>query len=893
MSEPQTRALARRIANLERRSLQTKQPGLGFSSIDDGAIMATDVDQNLKMVIGNQFDGTVTTAVVSGPVPPVPSIPIVQSALEGAVIRWDGEFVDSIVAPMDFARVEVHASTDPDFTAEFAETLLATFESPRGSEVYVNLAPGDYYVKFVTRSEAGVRSDPSEAAEVAPQPIGDLIPVAPTDPPSASPVITATGTVDAIVVEATNITPDETIRYYISATSGFTPGPSTLYATTNSTVLVITSMPDGTPLQGIRPGLNPGDDPLSPVPYYIVAISENAVGDAPPSDEISVTLNAAVVSTLVAVKLVAGFILTGRIQIGQMYIDADDGIVIPQPGGGAIRFPVNGTAATFSGILTAIQQLTVSGSATFNNSVLVQAAMRLGSGVSDPTEPPAVAHDWNNYQQKTGSPPVDTPENFWFGLCTNSAGDELVYASSFFGCDVRRVSKATGEFIDQVNLSTTFYADGGITRIGTHYYILSNEIASGNWRIRKYDSSFNFVGMSFFAILGSTFPKRPAIGTDGTNVLIAFASGATNLTVFTYDPDTLDLVSSDVFAHGGSASFDVAGVYIGNGGTASSKIWVQSITGPMLCYLTSTKARQNSQEFARAGNCAPRGMWWDGTRFLNIDDTAKFWEYGTNLTTHDIDAAWTANDTNATGGTHWTGPSPRTTFSWPLRTRLVVETPPAPQIHLTGTGNDIADRTTVYASDTDGGTLRLQGGGSLAVGVRSLTLEAIATATATPGTNNFGGIGGLGIIQSTGLIGGVPGIELYGDASGRVGPFKWTSAGLIVATDEFTPIQAWTNLTITAPWAAIGSQQPMYKRDAAGNVHIRGALTRNTGTSGNTVATLPAGFRPQVAVFGIIRGASANAPQQIQVTTAGEVVVTYAGTAPATVGIDFIFSSTP
>ena len=157
--------LAAKLAGLERnvKTLQT-QPQLGSSSIENSAIQAYDVDGNLITIIGQQHDGSGGAVSVGGPVPPVPSGLTTTPGIFGVTVRWDGTFVGGAVVPVNFSRVEIHGATDPNFSAIFASTLMATIETPRGGEVTVALPYGDYTFRLVARSLSGKASAPSESA---------------------------------------------------------------------------------------------------------------------------------------------------------------------------------------------------------------------------------------------------------------------------------------------------------------------------------------------------------------------------------------------------------------------------------------------------------------------------------------------------------------------------------------------------------------------------------------------------------------------------------------------------------------------------------------------------------------------------------------------------------
>lgn len=158
--------LAARLERVERNIRALGTPQLANSSVEEGgAIDVNDNDGSTVMQLGGQYDGSFVASTLVGPVPPTPSAPIVEPAVGALVVRWDGTFTDALVAPMDFARVEVHVSTEAGFEPT-GDTLRATIETPRGTEVAVLLPSVLHYIKFVARSLAGKFGEPSlEAAE--------------------------------------------------------------------------------------------------------------------------------------------------------------------------------------------------------------------------------------------------------------------------------------------------------------------------------------------------------------------------------------------------------------------------------------------------------------------------------------------------------------------------------------------------------------------------------------------------------------------------------------------------------------------------------------------------------------------------------------------------------
>lgn len=108
MVDPQTRKLAKQIVGLEERlkHLETV-PQLAHSSIDDSALPVYDRDGNLVSRIGKQPDGTWGAPPIAGP---VPAAPRGVSATGGSGIihvRWTGQLVGDVAAPLDFDTLEV------------------------------------------------------------------------------------------------------------------------------------------------------------------------------------------------------------------------------------------------------------------------------------------------------------------------------------------------------------------------------------------------------------------------------------------------------------------------------------------------------------------------------------------------------------------------------------------------------------------------------------------------------------------------------------------------------------------------------------------------------------------------------------------------------------------
>ncbi|MFF6903502.1 hypothetical protein [Streptomyces hydrogenans] len=145
--------LKKRVAAVERASR------LGAAAIDDTALEVRDDTGSLRALVGQQGDGTTAVNVVNGPIPAAPTAPLVASVLGGVAAEWDGQLVGGAGVPLDFARVEVHASATPSFTPTTA-TLIGTIETAQGAIVTIPTTT-PIYVRLVTRTTSGTASAPS------------------------------------------------------------------------------------------------------------------------------------------------------------------------------------------------------------------------------------------------------------------------------------------------------------------------------------------------------------------------------------------------------------------------------------------------------------------------------------------------------------------------------------------------------------------------------------------------------------------------------------------------------------------------------------------------------------------------------------------------------------
>ncbi|MDX3343497.1 hypothetical protein PV409_36670 [Streptomyces sp. ME02-6979.5a] len=209
------------LADIQRRLAKVEaQSRLKSASLDDTALLVRDSAGSLRGIVGQQGDGTTAVNVVNGAPPPAPTTPTAAPALGGVSAGWDGTFADEAIIPLDWARIEVHASPDDGFTPD-PESLVATIETAQGGIVYIP-ATVPQYVRLVARNTSGAASPATaQVGPYAPKPVAGEIGVgeitetliadgAVTTPKVYANAITtallAAGAVDATALKADAIT---------------------------------------------------------------------------------------------------------------------------------------------------------------------------------------------------------------------------------------------------------------------------------------------------------------------------------------------------------------------------------------------------------------------------------------------------------------------------------------------------------------------------------------------------------------------------------------------------------------------------------------------------------------------------------------------------------------
>lgn len=527
------KAFARRIRAVEKLAFKAAtQPQLAYSSIEDGAIRSI-VDGQLHLIIGKQFDGTQTVAVVNGPPCPTPSAPIVEEALEGLNVRWDGLWAAAdAITPMNFGRVEAHASVDPDFPATSADTLIGFFESPRGGVIYANLVPNTYYVKFVSVSQSGVRGVPTPGVAGTPTSLDSVI----EDPggnsleePTSSPVLIVNPSAQGFMLRADGATATTQITYHVSAQ----PLPAipdittAVVGPTRRNPVYIDKLPDGiTPFR-------------LDIPYYFATVASNGAGDGPKSADVTAQLDPITSERIVSLdveqleagnmfvrgELEATYALFSILKVGtNITIDPDGGITIVQADGkGVTHLAADGSGNQFAGqgtfdSITTKDKLSIEGFKNF-----LKGTLSLANGVQNPAQAPTVTATWDTLPLVSGAGynhqglAEDETGAFW--ITTDTAGT--------LASNVQYIEKVGGQIsrtFDVKPNGVDWLALGGVACIGNRIYVLAclpdgPSFVKNNWRILIYDAYGLNTYMGSIALGITTSSGYPSIGSNDSGGL--------------------------------------------------------------------------------------------------------------------------------------------------------------------------------------------------------------------------------------------------------------------------------------------------------------------------------------------------------------------------------------
>ena len=538
--------------------------------------------------------------------PPPPSPPRVQVRNGVAEVGWDGADESGNPPVYDQAQVQTHIGTEENFAIkEDGSTLLTTFAAA-GTAVQAGLEYNTkYWVKNVAVDEAGDRSGVSEEVLLIVPKVtnSDLQPGAVdggslddslnigTDglPPSGVPTPTLLGMARSVIASFTPLGNADPQRYWwhVSASNATPPDDTTRTYNTSGSLAQLGSFADGTPFY---------TDPLNNyygLPIYVAleaydddVDTDTALGPISPWVEVQMdplgTVDLAAESVTAGklaavIALISKFVTaeTGpRVEIGP------DGILAL--GAGAVGaeeivalIPTDATTQDIQLLANIIaKSLTVLGNLQIlgtENFIAKGGKLKLAGKVDAPSSPPSLKSDYAQAALNLDDDPefkrglyYDSTSTHYFtavaqGWVGGSTQGTLVHEYQTNGSHV-----ASYELLDAT--SDPVDAQGGITKVGGNWYALTYYKPDDEWWVYKYSGTLTTLANVPIASWQYTFEPdggRPAIGNDGTNLLIARTNASNQLKVRTFTTAGSNTTTVTRNTTMGGTEADICGVMYG------------------------------------------------------------------------------------------------------------------------------------------------------------------------------------------------------------------------------------------------------------------------------------------------------------------------------------------
>src|SRR5690625_4570896 len=152
----------------DRQEQASNSEQLKYSSLDDGSVVEKDASGSIVSRWGKQHDGTHGTAILNGPVPPVPTAPAVDGTAGALTVTWDGQFPDDRRVPLDFQTVQIGVGAPAGDLS-----MVGVITSEAGGSKTLSIDPGDYDVALRSRAASGRMSAWSSPARATVEPVVD------------------------------------------------------------------------------------------------------------------------------------------------------------------------------------------------------------------------------------------------------------------------------------------------------------------------------------------------------------------------------------------------------------------------------------------------------------------------------------------------------------------------------------------------------------------------------------------------------------------------------------------------------------------------------------------------------------------------------------------------
>lgn len=430
----------------------------------------------------------------------------------------------------------------------------------------------------------------------------------------------------------------------------------------------------------------------------------------------SVTADQLSAGSVDAVSLAADIVLAGKISTAlsgrRTEIDNDNGIVVYETDGSIlVQFPNDPLqSAAFNGDLTA-QSLTVQGNMSIQgitNQISQNSSVVLLTGLSAPTTPPSAVVDYPQvycgvatYQNRVGW--CSLGSNYWSTY--PSANANVVYLQQYNadGSYNHALTVTLSNSFGTAANGSTVRQHGGITAIGNVLYALvwwpgwtapkgsTQQSIPGGYYVFAVNATTGAV-IDYGLIYWSTSYRRPAIGTDGSNLIVA-QTGSGNVYFYAYSPPTGGIMAGRQLSTTSGTTLPTSGVtalnddliYVGkqNYDFGGNYVVVAGENTPSILVLTNNNTLYPGYSFALA-DVSSVGFTWNGTAFTSLSQSSPTLTIYTGLTwtTSDPSTWWlsiTYTDSNPGGtGVHETSQSVRSHFTMKKRARLTVAIPDDP-----------------------------------------------------------------------------------------------------------------------------------------------------------------------------------------------------------------------
>lgn len=372
-----------------------------------------------------------------------------------------------------------------------------------------------------------------------------------------------------------------------------------------------------------------------------------------------------------------------------------------------VSLPSDGSPAEFRGDLSA-RTLTATGRMSIQGpgAVASGGVLELESGVVPPVAGPQITNAW----QRTTFPPVGERESpvglawadghWWRAVQTTFSGEGATARLEKITTDGELVLSFPIEYRSQVN---------GITVLGDTIYVLGwpRGFGGGDRYVLGYDYAGNEVARWVYPNYG-TGTYQPAIGNDGTNIVIVQSWADGQLTWRKFNPSTgatLSRIDAD-----SRVTSDVAGIHFGDFdyGARRMVLTIRRKSGDrreqFLVYEDRAGAPAHRELPWFAANMDdPVGSDWVGGRFYSLGSDGHLYSYESHeggRRIGDNEDGWWGAVSWATGR-FMTTAGPATRFRYLHRAQLRVQNGDVPQgVELarfyTGKGATEPDRTGMH-----------------------------------------------------------------------------------------------------------------------------------------------------------------------------------------------------